>query len=207
MARPSIPKNSYLIEENSMKPKYIFGMAGAIALVVAIPFLQQQFTTPSGASQPYKSMYGQEKKAFTDYKCLAASDKSKVKAELLKETKKVSPKGVPYKDVIIAVTHEHSEGNLYTFQIIDYRKGDCSLFYSTITGQEDEIIPLSRYQNFDVALQNWLLWENWKLKNIPKYREQTQKYLLSKTVRLTKEEYLSLKQLGFKMPKKWQEIK
>ena len=33
-----------------------------------------------------------------------------------------------------------------------------------------------------------------------------QKYLNSSKVQLAKEEYLSLKQLGFKMPKKWQEI-
>jgi hypothetical protein len=207
MGRPLIPKNSYPIEDDSMKAKYIFGIASVIALVVAIPFLQKQLTSPSGASQPYKSRYVQDKNAFTDYKCLAAKDQSKIQAEILKETKKVSPKGVSYRDVIVAVTHKYADGNLYTLQIVDYRKGGCSLFYSTITGDEDEIIPLSRYQNPDVALQNWRLWENWKLKNIPKYREQTQKYLSGKTVRLAKEQYLVYKQLGFNLPPKWEEVK
>ena len=154
-------------------------------------------------------MYGQQtnKIPFTDLKCLAPSDPATVKeAFILRDLRKTSPKGVPYRDVLVAVTHEPPYQTMYILEAVDYRKGECSTYYTTV-GDEEESNPLGRvFTDEKSALETQLIWDKWRLKNVPRWRDKMQKYLNSSKVQLAKEEYLSLKQLGFKMPKKWQEI-
>jgi hypothetical protein len=146
-------------------------------------------------------------KPFTDMKCLAHSEyPSDREAFLLRDTSHTSPKGVPFRDVLVAVKTVTPHDTYYTLQVIDYRKGECGAYFTTI-GDEEESNPLGRLFPPDEAVEAQLLWDKWRLANIPNWRTDMQKMLNRPKVQLAKEEYLSLKQLGFKMPKKWQEIK
>ena len=107
----------------------------------------------------------------------------------------------------MAVTVVNEEGTSYVFQVVDYRKGGCSVGYSTI-GDEEESNPASRFFGApEQALEAQSLWDKWRLENVPNWRQTKQRYLNGPKVQLAKEEYLSLKQLGFSMPKKWEEVK
>ncbi|NJM75586.1 MAG: hypothetical protein HC852_07175 [Acaryochloridaceae cyanobacterium RU_4_10] len=135
-------------------------------------------------------------------------DKSLVReAFILRDENHVNPKGVKYRDVLVVlkiVTHDEA---VYALQAVDYRKGGCNAYYTSIEDGE-ESNPLSRvFTDENAALETQLIWDKWRLANIPNWKNQMQKYLNRPKVQLAKEEYLSLKQLGFKMPKKWQEIK
>ena len=168
--------------------------------------------TPSGAAEPVYQSAGSaikpKYKQFTDLKCLAAENTDGIeRVDILQEENHVNPKGVRYRTVFVVITTVNREGTFYTFQAIDYRKGGCDAYYSTV-GDEEESNPASRvFGAFSKALEVQLLWDKWRLANIPNWKQKTQKYLNGPKVQLAKEEYLSLKQLGFKMPQKWEEIK
>jgi hypothetical protein len=191
------------------KALILFSVTAGVCLAVSF-FVQNKYPSKLKASEViYTSMYGKEshEPPFTDFKCLATSDPSTIKeALILRDLKKVTPKGVPYRDVLVAVKHNPPYESIYTLQAVDYRKGECSTYYTTI-GDEEESNPLSRVFTPEQSLEIELIWDKWRLKNVPNWKQTMQKYLNGLKVQLAKEEYLSLKQLGFKMPKKWQEIK
>jgi hypothetical protein len=183
----------------------------AIILCSIGAFLISRDTSPIKAAQIiYRTASldaSHEYKQFTDFKCLASSDNSTIKeALILRDEKHTSPKGVPYRDLLIAIKDVTQDGTFYTLQAIDYRKGECSTYYSTI-GDEEESNPLSRVFTPQQSLEIQLLWDKWRLANVPNWKAKMQRMLNQPKVQLAKEEYLSLKQLGFRMPKKWQEIK
>ncbi len=168
--------------------------------------------TPSKASVPiYRSMTAsmstQENKPFTDLKCIGvAGDPEFRGAFILRDTNHVNPKGVKYRDVLVAQKIVNQDGTFYGLKAVDYRKGECDVYYTSIEDGE-ESNPLSRVFSPQHALEIQLIWDKWRLANIPNWKAKMQKYLNRPKVQLAKEEYLSLKQLGFKMPKKWEEVK
>ena len=174
-------------------------------------FFSNRNPLPSKASEPnYKSLnssISKQNPLFSDLKCIATSDRSNIReAYVLRELHKTSPKGVPYRDLLVAIKYIADYDIFYALQAIDYRKGLCRAYYTTI-GDEEEFSPLSRKFSPEDALDAQLIWDKWRLKNIPDWKNKMQKRLDRPKVQLAKEEYLSLKQLGFKMPQKWQEIK
>ena len=194
-----------------MKPKTLILFSSAVGVFLAASFfVQSKYSSKLKASEAtYTTMYGKEshEPPFTDLKCLAHSETLTVKkAFILRDLKKTSPKGVPYRDVLVAVTHNSPYQTIYTLQAVDYSHGKCSTYYTTI-GDEEESNPLNRSFSPQQSLEIQLIWDKWRLKNVPNWRSKMQKYLSGLKVQLDKEEYLSLKQLGFKMPKKWEEIK
>lgn len=193
------------------KLKVIFSSLAALALCSAGLFLLNRETSSLKASEPlYRSQgsnLSQKYKQFTDLKCLASADNSDVRETfILRDTNHVNPKGVRYRDLLVVIKSVNQEGTFYTLQAIDYRKGGCNAYYSTI-GDEEESNPLSRVFSPKHALEIQLIWDRWRIENVPGWRAKTQKYLNGTRVQLAKEEYLSLKELGFKMPKKWEEVK
>jgi hypothetical protein len=191
------------------KTLILFTCVAGVFLAVSF-FIQNRYQSKSKASEvTYTTIHGKEsiEPPFTDFKCLAPSETLTVKkAFILRDLKKTSPKGVPYRDVLVAVTHNPPYQITYILEAVDYRKGECGAYYTTI-GDEEESNPLSRVFSPQHALEIQLIWDKWRLKNIPGWKNRIQKRLNKPKVQLAKEEYLSLKQLGFKMPKKWQEIK
>lgn len=196
-----------------MKPKLkaILPSLAVLVLCGTGLFLFNRDTSSLKASEPlYQSLNAnrvQKYKQFTDLKCLATSDTSRIReALILRDTNHVNPKGVQYRDVLVAVKSVTQDGTFYTLHAVDYRKGECSTYYTTI-GDEEESNPLNRSFSPEQSLEIQLIWDKWRLANIQNWRAKMQKYLNRPRVQLAKEEYLSLKQLGFKMPKKWEEIK
>jgi hypothetical protein len=174
-------------------------------------FLFNRESLPLKASEPrYRTQSTDlfnKNKQFTDLKCLASSDTSRIReALILRDKNHINPKGVRYRDVLVAVKSVTQEGTFYTLHAVDYRKGECSTYYTTI-GDEEESNPLNRSFSAKQSLEIQLIWDKWRLTNVPNWRAKMQKYLNRPKVQLAKEEYLSLKQLGFTMPKKWEEIK
>jgi hypothetical protein len=194
-----------------MKRKILIVLSSAVAVLLAsAPFILNRYPLQSKASEPiYKSIYERQSNntSYKDLKCLATEDTSTIQeALILRDLKKISPKGVPYRDVLVAVKHVIHGEAIYTLHAVDYRKGECGSYYSTI-GDEEESNPLSRVFSDQHALEIQLIWDKWRLENIPSWKSRMQKYLNRPNVQLAKEEFMSLKQLGFKMPKKWKEIK
>ena len=183
--------------------------AAAFLLIVSL-FIQNRNSSQSKASEvPYLTMAAKESsdRPFTDLKCLAPSEPATVKeAFILRDVHETSPKGVPYREVLVAVSHLPPYQTMYILQAVGYRLGKCSAYYTTV-GDEEESNPLSRSFSPEHALEIQLIWDKWRVKNIPDWKSKTQKYLNGSKVQLAKEEYLSLKQLGFSMPKKWEEVK
>jgi hypothetical protein len=196
-----------------MKPKHkvILSSLAVFALCGAGLFLFNRESSSLKASEPLyrtqSSILSQKYKEFTDLKCLATSDISRIReAIVLRETSHINPKGTLSRTVFVVLKNVIQDGTFYTLHGLDYRNGECYDFYTTI-GDEEESNPLSRVFSPKNALEIQLLWDKWRLANIPNWRAKTQKYLNRPRVQLAKEEYLSLKQLGFKMPKKWEEVK
>jgi hypothetical protein len=194
-----------------MKLKTLILFSSAVGVLLAISFfIQNKYPSKSKASEvTYTTMYGKKshEPPFTDLKCLAPTETLTVnKAFILRDLKKTSPKGVPYRDVLVAVTHNPPYQTTYILEAVDYRKGECSTYYTTV-GDEEESNPLNRSFSPEQSLEIQLIWDKWRLKNVPGWRSKVQTYLNGSKVQLAKEEYLSLKQLGFTMPKKWQEVK
>lgn len=195
-----------------MKRKTLIFLSSIAAIICGSAFFfSNKNPLPSTASEPsYQSMSSSTSKQylpFTDIKCIAASDKKMIReAFILQELHKTSPKGVPYRDILVAVKYFTDYKTFYALQLIDYRKGECDAYYTTI-GDEEESNPLSRHFTAQQSLEIQLIWDKWRLANIPNWKSKMQRYLNGPRVQLAKEEYLSLKQLGFKMPKKWEEIK
>jgi hypothetical protein len=189
-----------------------FMIAGSIASVVIaaaaiisfIPSRQSAFTS---FASPYKSMYGEKKgRPYKKLGCVSSPDKSKIDAVfLIKVDHGISPKGVPWSREVVAITHNPPNDSVYTMQILDTRNGKCRAVYASV--DDEGVSPLERYVAPDEAIEIQKTWVDWQLRNVPNYRKNTQKYLDSKIVNLTKDEYAVYKKLGFKMPKKWQEIK
>ena len=182
----------------------------ALALFGGSAFLLNRQPSSSTASPLYKSATAElttKYKQFTDRKCLAsARPQDAVRLDILRDETKVNPKGVSHRAVWVAMKVVNEEGTFYTFQIIDYRKGTCAATFSTV-GDEEESNPFSRHFMVpEQALEAQLIWDKWQLENVPNWRQKTQRYLNGSKVQLAKEEYLSLQQLGFKMPEKWEEI-
>ena len=184
----------------------------ALALCGGAVFILNRQPSPSTASEPvYKSATAdvtQKYKQFTDRKCLAsARPQDAVRLDILRDETKTNPKGVRHRSVWVAMTVVNEEGTFYALQIIDYRKGNCGMAFSTV-GDEEESSPFSRlFMDPDQALEAQLIWDKWQLENVPNWRQKMQRYLNRSKVQLAKEEYLSLQQLGFKMPDKWEEIR
>lgn len=185
----------------------------SIALIIcgsAFFFSNKNHLSSTASEANYQSMISNTSKKyppFTDIKCIAASDKTMIReAFILQELHKTSPKGVPYRDLLVAVKYFTDYQTYYALQLIDYRKGECDAYYTTI-GDEEESNPLSRHFTAQQSLEIQLIWDKWRLANIPNWKAKMQRMLDLPKVQLAKEEYLSLKQLGFKMPKKWQEVK
>jgi hypothetical protein len=194
-----------------LKLKIIFTSLSVLSLCSVGLFLFSREPSPLKASEPrYRTQStnpSNKYKQFTDLKCLATSDISRIReALILRDTNHVNPKGVRYRDVLVAVKSVTQEGTFFTLHAVDYRKGECSTYYTTI-GDEEESNPLNRSFSPEQSLEIQLIWDKWQLANIPKWRDKMQRRLNRPAVQLAKEEYLSLKQLGFTMPKKWQEIK
>jgi hypothetical protein len=193
------------------KLKIIFSSLATLSLCSAGIFHFNRESSSLKASEPRYRTQGtnlsQKYKQFTDLKCLASADNSDVRETfILRDTNHINPKGVRYRDLLVVIKSVNQSGTFYTLQAIDYRKGGCDAYYSTI-GDEEESNPLSRVFSPKHALEIQLIWDKWRLKNVPNWRAKMQKYLNGPRVQLAKEEYLSLKQLGYKMPKKWQEVK
>lgn len=146
---------------------------------------------------------------YTDMKCLDAFIRGadgKVKAAyLIEEKKHTSPKGVPYRDLLVAVETVNPAGTEYSLAMVDYRKGGCSTY---AVGQVPED-PRSLSQIFGSqrAKEIQLTWDKWRLKNISNWRKTQQNILNRKIVLLTDEDVYSLKLLGYKLPKTWKQIK
>jgi hypothetical protein len=198
-----------------MKPnlKVILPSLAALALCGVGLFLFYRDTSSSKASEPfYRSMSAlnnsHENKQFTDLKCLSMEDKSLVRgAFILRDANHINPKGVKYRDVLVALKIVTQYETVYALQAVDYRKGGCNSYYTSIEDGE-ESNPLSRvFTDEKAALETQLIWDKWRLANVPNWKGKMQRILNRPRVQLAKEEYLSLKQLGFKMPKKWEEIK
>jgi hypothetical protein len=193
------------------KLKFILPLAAIALCSTGILIFSRGGSTTKASEPNYRSIGAkigpQKNKPFTDTKCLAHSEFSLSReAFILRDTNHISPKGVPFRDVLVAVRSVAPHETYYTLQVIDYRKGECGAYFTTI-GDEEESNPLSRLFPPKEAIEVQLLWDRWRLANIPNWRVKMQRMLDRPKVQLAKEEYLSLKQLGFKMPKKWQEIK
>ena len=193
-----------------MKTKVIISLLTVLALGTVGVWLSSREKSSKASEPIYPNLISknvtEENKRFTDLACMGLADSPWFRdAFILQDTNHVSPKGVPYRDVLVAVKIVADEGTFYGLKAIDYRKGKCSVYYTSVEDGE-ESNPLNRTFSPQKSLKIQLIWDSWQLKNVPGWRNKMQKYLDKKRVQLAKEEYLSLKQLGFKMPKKWQEI-
>jgi hypothetical protein len=144
---------------------------------------------------------------FDDVKCLGPMPDGKIEAAyFVGERKYTSPKGVPVREVLVAVQFSDPSGIYYSLEILGYRKGRCLHFAS---GQVPED-PRSLSQVFGPARAReiQLTWDKWRLKYIPNWHKTQQDYLdrSSPIPMLTDEDVWSLKQLGYKLPKKWKKI-
>lgn len=194
-----------------MKPKlkFILPLAAIALCGTGISFFSRGTNTTKANEPSYRNIAAEpitRNEPFTDLKCLAHSEYPYEKAFILQSTNKTSPKGVPFRDVLVAAKTKTPYKTFYTLQALTYKRGECRTFFTTI-GDEEESNPLSRLFPPDEAVEVQLLWDKWRLANIPNWRANMQKMLNQPRVQLAKEEYLSLKQLGFKMPKKWEEVK
>ncbi|NJM76212.1 MAG: hypothetical protein HC852_11010 [Acaryochloridaceae cyanobacterium RU_4_10] len=179
-------------------------MITTLAIVHFFPVRQSEST--SFASR-YKTMYGEKKGIpYKNLSCVSSPDKSKIDAVfLLKSIRGISPKGVPWLLEAVAITHNPPNDPLFVMQILGTRKGRCHAIYAS--GNEESIVPLGQYVAPEQAIEIQRTWVNFQLKNVPDYRKYTQKRLDAKVVNLTRDEYVIFKELGFTMPKKWQEVK
>jgi hypothetical protein len=156
----------------------------------------------------YKRMTSSTKgqKKFDRLDCLAPLGQGRiVDTFVFRETSYVSPRGLPNKDYLVALKVEDHGVIKYSFQAVGVNKKYCSAYY---TGPDDEVPnPLSRKFDKKTSREIQFLWEKWRLDNIPGWRETMQNYLSNRKPILSEEEVFSLRKLGFKMPKKWEEIK
>jgi hypothetical protein len=195
-----------------MKRKTLMVLSSIAAIIGgSVFFLSNRTPLVSKASetnyQSLSSIISKQNPPFIDINCIATADKSSIReAYILRELHKTSPKGVPYRDLLVAIKYYADYDTFYALQAIDYRKGECSSYYTTV-GDEEESNPLGRHFSAQKALEIQLIWDKWRLGNIPDWKNKMQKRLNRPKVQLAKEEFLSLKQLGFKMPKKWEEVK
>jgi hypothetical protein len=143
---------------------------------------------------------------FQDLDCLSPQPDGEVRDTfVLRKRNSISPKGVPVKDYLVALKVVTPHETFYDMQAVAYRNGVCRSYYS---GFGDEVPhPLSRVFEIDQSREIQLIWERWKLENISGWREKMQKRLNRPLPMLSDEEVWALKQLGYKMPKKWQEVK
>jgi hypothetical protein len=191
------------------KLKFILPLVAIALCGTAIFFFSRGTNTTKASELQYRIVSTKpstKNEPFTDLKCLAHSEYPYTEAFILQSKNKTSPKGVPFRDVLVAVITKTPHETYYTLQALTYKRGECRTFFTTI-GDEEESNPLGRLFPPDEAVEAQLLWDKWRLANVPNWRAIMQKMLNRPKVQLAKEEYLSLKQLGFKMPPKWQEIK
>jgi hypothetical protein len=188
-------------------------MSGTIVAGLGLYFLLRSNNFVS-AKPTYKTLsqaadFRSNRIPYTDIKCLAAfaeGAEGPIKAAyLIEEKKHISPKGVPYRDLLVAVEVSEPGNTYYALAIVDYRKGNCST-YASGSAPEDPA-ALSRTFTPARAREIQVTWDKWRLKNIPNWRKTQQDYLNGKKVILTDEDVYSLKQLGYKLPKTWKQIK
>ncbi len=184
----------------------------SFALIVTgfgVFFLLNRNGQSTKASEPkYRSMLVNPTrlKRFTDVKCLAPLGEGDLRdAFIVRDLNKVNPKGVSYRDVWVALEIVDPVSVTYSMYAVDYRKGECSTYYTGDSGEVPN--PISRVFGKKDGREAQLIWEKWKLKYVNGWRERMQKRLNRPMPILSDEEVWALKQLGYKMPKKWQEIK
>jgi hypothetical protein len=183
--------------------------AFAIALGCGGLFLSTRKVEPSKASEPsYKSISSNVSahQKFERLDCLAPLGKGKITDTfVMREQDYISPKGVPTKDFLVALKIEDHGITTYSFQAVGFRRDTCLAYY---TGPDDEVPnPLSRTLSKKNSREIQLLWEKWRLENIPGWRKTMQNYLSHRKPILSDEDVYALKQLGYKLPPKWEEIK
>jgi hypothetical protein len=154
------------------------------------PKSRSMFVNPTGLTR------------FKDLKCLAPLGEGDLRAAfIVRDLNKVNPKGVSYRDVWVALEIVDPVSVTYSMYAVDYRKGECSTYYTGDSGEVPN--PISRVFGKKDGQEAQLIWEKWKLKHVPGWRERMQKRLNRPLPILSDEEVWALKQLGYKMPKQW----
>lgn len=101
----------------------------------------------------------------------------------------------------IAVEVREQNSNYYVQQIIFFNSfGTCSVSYDGL-GEDPE--PLHAYFDLQHSHSISLAWNSWRLKNIPRERENIQNFLNTPSPVISEEDYWALSKLGFKMPKNY----
>jgi hypothetical protein len=87
-------------------------------------------------------------------------------------------------------------------QIVLISGSKCSVVYSDLIGDSP---PFHRYFDENLSRKIAVNWYSWRIKQYG--REPLQKWLNKTTPKIPREEYWALKQLGFRVPDKYEEVK
>jgi hypothetical protein len=191
-----------------LKNKTIALALASVFIVVAGYFLVNN----SGSSEAKKVKYSamsekSSEKAFNDLKCLVnVGKKENVTATIIQEESGISPKGVKFRDIYVAIKERIPGMPMgYSMERISYRNGVCKsiLQRSLDIGNDGETISFMYGDKRAQEIQ--YIWSKWQYDNIPGWKEYKQKELEKPNPSIAKEEISALKKLGFSIPKNLEE--
>ena len=143
------------------------------------------------------------KKGFES--CLEVPFRTEIKKIFIISSKSdKSPRGLLRQIYHIAVLAKQDDYEFYGHQILVQTTNQCLVPFSGL-GQDSP--PIS-WSFPDKESQSYALaWHTWRLKNVPNEKKRVEKFLHSADPKMPKEDYVAYSKLGFKMPKKWEEVK
>jgi hypothetical protein len=137
--------------------------------------------------------------------CVEVPFRTEVEEVIVISTKEdKSPRGIPRTIHHVAILAKENGEKFYGHQILAEINGQCLVPYSSLGADAP---PISWSFSEKEAQAYALTWHKWRLKNIPNEKASIQKFLNSPIPKMPKEDYAAYSSLGFKMPKKWQEVK
>jgi hypothetical protein len=143
------------------------------------------------------------KKGFES--CLEVPFRTEIKKIFIISSKSdKSPRGLLRQIYHVAVLAKQDSYEFYGHQILVKTASQCLVPFSGL-GQDSP--PISWSFSEKESQSYALAWHTWRLKNVPNEKKRVQKLLNSAELKMPKEDYIAYSKLGFKMPKKWQEVK
>jgi hypothetical protein len=178
--------------------------------IIAIPLGFFISASVKSAPQSFSSNYEQIKQAMANSKidvksCVEVPFRTEVEEVIVISTKQdKNPRGIPRTIHHVAVLFKENGEKFYGHQILAEINGQCLVPYSSLGADAP---PISWSFSEKEAEVYALAWYEWRLKNISNERVSIQRFLNSPTPKMPKEDFAAYSKLGFKMPKKWEEIK
>lgn len=187
-----------------MRLKFLF----ASLAISVLPFVYYVASSSSPNIAKYKGLdvkYTAMSPPKNIESCVEVPFRTEVlKVSIISSKSEKSPRGIPRQIYHVAVQAKQNGDTFYAHQILVQMNNQCLVPFS---GLGHDAPPISWSFSHKESQAYSLEWHKWRKINIKNEKERVQAFLNTASPKMPQEDYFAYSKLGYKMPKKWQEIK